>query len=463
MTASSRRTAANAPPTLRRRSRAAPAASPAASGLPGAAVADALSALGRRTAEPPISWLMNLTLSQPDLISLAAGFTDNDTLPVEETRELLAELLRSPASGRPALQYGSTPGLPELRRLTAERLVSLDGPAARTDAIARPENILVTSGSQQLLYLILEALCDPGDIVLVEDPTYFVFLGILQSLGVRARGVPLAEDGLDTRALDQLLSQLKRAGELPRVKALYLVSYFQNPTGTTTSRTTKAEALELLHHYAPAAGHRLYLIEDAAYRELRFAGEDVPSALATRYGQHVIYAGTYSKPFATGVRIGFGCLPPELRAVVTRLKGNHDFGSTNLLQHLLARALASGRYDEHLPMLRRRYATKAATMVEALRRHFPPAVHWRAPAGGLYVWARCPRSVRTGRRTALFRAALAQKVLYVPGELCYAGDPTRPAPNCEMRLSFGGAVMDDIREGIRRLGEVLEQRGVDND
>lgn len=406
---------------------------------------------------------MNLSLSQPDLISLAAGFTDNETLPVEETRELLAEILRSPASARPALQYGSTPGLPELRRLTAERLVEFDGPTARTHALARPENILITSGSQQLLYLVVETLCDPGDIVLVEDPTYFVFLGILQSHGVRARGVPLGADGLDRGALDRLLMRLKRAGELPRVKALYLVSYFQNPTGTTTSGNAKAEALEILHHYASGAGHRVYLIEDAAYRELRFAGEDVPSALATRHGGQVIYAGTYSKPFATGARIGFGCLPPELRAVVTRLKGNHDFGSANLLQHLLARALASGRYDQHLPVLRQRYAAKAATMVESLRCHFPPAVQWRAPAGGLYVWARCPSCVRTGRRTALFRAALARKVLYVPGELCYAEDLTRPTPNCEMRLSFGGAAIDAIREGIRRLGEVLQERRVGND
>lgn len=463
MTVKSRSTAANSPPRASRPGRVTQTASTRSVGPRHTATENALSAIGRRTAEPPISWLMNLTLSQPDLISLAAGFTDNDTLPVEETRELLAELLRCPAAGRPALQYGSTPGLPELRRLTAERLVRLDGPAAPTQALARPETILITSGSQQLLYLVVEALCDPGDLVLVEDPTYFVFLGILQSLGVRARGVPLTPDGLDLRALDRVLAQLKAAAELPRLKALYLVSYFQNPTGTTTSHDTKAEALEILQHYAPSAGHPLFLIEDAAYRELRFAGDDVPSALATRRARHVIYAGTYSKPFATGARIGFGCLPPELRAVVTRLKGNHDFGSANLLQHLLARALASGRYDEHLPVIRQRYAAKATTMVEALQRHFPPAVRWRAPAGGLYVWARCPSAVRTGRRTELFRAALARKVLYVPGELCYAEDLTRPTPNCEMRLSFGGAAMADIPEGIRRLGEVLQQRGVGKD
>lgn len=416
-----------------------------------------LSALGRRTEEPPISWLMAEALARPQLISLAAGFTDNESLPVRETRELLAAILGSRRSGPAALQYGTTAGDVGLRRLTARRLQALDGPA-RAAGVYSPDRLLITNGSQQLLYMVTEALCDRGDLVLVEDPTYFVYLGILQSHGVRARGVPIEKDGLDLSRLEAVLERLKRTGELKRVKLLYLVSYHQNPTGVTTRFEKKAGALDLLRSYERPAGHPIYLLEDAAYRELRFAGSDVKSALAAydRSGR-VIYAGTYSKPFATGARVGFGLLPEPIFTAVLRIKGNHDFGSSNLLQQLLARALASGRYEKHLKTLRRRYARKAAVMRAALQDQFPAPVEWWEPEGGLYFWARLPAGLESGTKSKVFQTALAKDLLYVPGELCYADDPSRPKPNHEMRLSFGGATERDIRTGIARLGQVLHK------
>ncbi len=419
--------------------------------------ANALSQLGRRTAAPPISWLMGLTLARPRLISLAAGFTDSASLPVREARALLDEILRSPRTGRAALQYGTTLGDPSLRRLTAEHLRQLDGVGGRSKAYS-PERMIITSGSQQLLYMVTEALCDPGDIVLVEDPTYFVYASILQSHAVQARGVRLGRDGFDPAHLEQILTGLARTGELHRLKLFYLVSYHQNPTGITTTFARKVEALKMLKRFEPGAGHPLYLLEDAAYRELRFHGEEVASALAAgRLGEQVILAGTYSKPFATGARVGFGFLPEPVFSAVTRIKGNHDFGTSNLLQQLLARALASGRYAEHRKLLRRRYARKAAVMRQALERHFPAAVEWWAPEGGLYFWVRLPRKVPSGLNSQLFTAALARDVLYVPGELCYADDPTRRKPDHELRLSFGGASETNIREGIKRLGGVLHK------
>ncbi len=423
----------------------------------------ALSALGQRTTEPPISWLMKLSLDRPELISLAAGFTDHDSLPVREARELLADVLRTPRRGRPSLQYGNTAGLPELRQLTVDRLRRLDGvaPAAAGAGTFSADRLLLTNGSQQLLYLVTEALCDPGDIVLVEDPTYFVYLGIAQSHGLRCRGLRLQPDGLDLDHLERMLADLHRRGELARVKFLYLVTYYQNPTGTTTAFAKKAGALALLRRYEKLAGHPLYLLEDAAYRELRFAGEAVRSALVAGDPARVIYAGTYSKPFATGVRIGFGLLPPELFPAAVRLKGNHDFGSASLLQHLLARALASGAYERHLGVLARRYARKAATMTAALREHLPADVQWEEPQGGLYVWAALPRRVFAGLRSRFFRRTLDAGVLYVPGELCYADDPARPRPRHELRLSFGGASLAAIRTGIARLGVVAGRNPAD--
>jgi 2-aminoadipate transaminase len=414
---------------------------------------NALSELARRTPEPSISWLMKLTLDHPRLISLAAGFTDNESLPLEEARQLLEAVLSSPKRGRAALQYGSTVGDAHLRELTAEHIQIADQskqaanyPAART---------IITSGSQQLLYMTAEALCDPGDIVLVEDPTYFVYLGITQSHALRCRGVRLNQDGIALDHLEEVLEQLKRRGELPRVKLLYLVTYFQNPTGSTTVFEKKRAALELLARYEREAGHPIYLIEDAAYRELRFVGEDERSAISAGFPGRVIYAGTYSKPFASGARVGFGILPAEIFTAVARIKGNHDFGTSNLLQQLLAGALSSRVYERHLPALRKRYAAKAARMTRAIREHFPPTVQWEEPRGGLYVWAKSPARLKTGPKSRLFNQALKREVVYVPGELCYCDDPRRRKPDCEMRISFGGAKDRDIPLGIERLGAVL--------
>ena len=400
---------------------------------------------------------MAAALANPKLISLAAGFTDQASLPVQETLAILQTLLGSPKTGPAALQYGTTIGDSDLRELTISRLKRLDNLCGAPPGFS-PERMVITNGSQQMLYMLTEAICDPGDIVLVEDPSYFVYLGILQSHGVHARGVRMEHDGLDLTNLEQVLESLKREGKLPRLKMFYMVSYYQNPTGVTTSFTKKQGALKLLGKFERDAGHPLYLLEDAAYRELGFHGEDVKSGLAADpSGERLIYTGTYSKPFATGARVGFGLLPKRVFTPVVRIKGNHDFGSSNLLQQLLARALSSGLYESHLAVLRNRYAQKAKVMRKHLQQHFPPAVQWREPQGGLYFWPRLPHPLKSGPHSRLFQEALRKDVLYVPGQLCYAEDSSRPRPNNEMRLSFGAATERNICAGIERLGKVLHK------
>jgi len=322
-----------------------------------------------------------------------------------------------------------------------------------------PDHVIITGGSQQLLYMTLEAICDEGDLILVEDPTYFVFLSILQSRGIKARGVKLESDGIDLVHLEKVLERLKKSGELRRVKALYLVTYFQNPTGATTSLAKKSATLKLLKRFERAAGHPIYLIEDAAYRELRFDhGADVPTALTLPgAAERVIYTGTYSKPYAPGARVGFGILPEDIFTVVQRIKGNHDFGSANLLQQLLAGALASGLYDKHVAKVRKNYARKARVMKSALAEYFPANMEIWESGGGIYFWARLPMGISAGVKSKVFQAALKADVLYVPGELCYADDPSRAKPDHEMRISFGSASEENIRTGIARLGRVLKK------
>lgn len=397
---------------------------------------------------------MATALARPGLISLAAGFTDKESLPLKEARQALTEILNSPTEGRTALQYGTTAGEPALRRLTAERIRVLDGCA--DGAVYSADRLLLTSGSQQVLYMVTEALCDPGDFVLVEDPTYFVFLGILQSHGIHARGVRLETDGLDLAHLELVLEQLKQRGQLPRLKLLYLVSYHQNPTSTTTSFHKKQSVLSLLRYYERAAGHPIYLLEDAAYRELTFQGGDVQSALGTgKQADRVLYAGTYSKPFATGARVGYGILPEPVFPVVMGIKGNHDFGSSSLLQQLLAKVISSGAYERHLVKLRARYAHKAKIMLDVLQKEMPEGVRWVVPQGGLYYWVRVPEKATSGMKSRLFQTALRKQVLYVPGELCYVDDPARPKPNHEMRLSFGAESETLLMEGIKRLAAAI--------
>jgi len=182
------------------------------------------------------------------------------------------------------------------------------------------------------------------------------------------------------------------------------------------------------------------------------------SALAVRgFAERVIYTGTYSKPYAPGARVGFGLLPEPLFTAVQRIKGNHDFGTANLLQQLLARALETGLYDRHVAKVQTNYARKARVMKQALTEHFPANVEIWESAGGLYFWARLPKGISAGVNSKVFRTAMESDVLYVPGELCYADDPSRAIPDNEMRISFGSASEENIRKGIARLGKMLRK------
>jgi len=413
-----------------------------------------LSSLARRCSDPPISWLMKLTLDRPELISLAAGFTDNESLPVAELRALVADLERHDAAARAALQYGTTVGDPELRRLTLERLRAQDG--LPPGAALTPDDVVITNGSQQLLYLVSEVLCDPGDIVLVEDPTYFVYLGICEALGLEARPVRMETDGISLADLRNVLDDLQASDRIQHLKLAYLVTYFQNPTSRTTSLEKKREAFAMLRACEKAAGHPVFVLEDAAYRDLRFEGPDTPSLMTLDTAhERVVYANTYTKPFATGLKVGYGVLPRPLRRPVARSKGNQDFGTANFNQRLIALAMKTGVYARHLPALQTAYRRRRDLMNAALRRHLPPCVRWQEVRGGLYYWAELPERADTSRDGPIFRAALEAGVLYVPGDLCFAKTPSRPRPRNCMRLSFGGTPSLQIEEGIRRLGVVL--------
>lgn len=403
----------------------------------------------------PISDLMHRALAAPQLISLAAGFVDPLTLPVSETRDALAEILSDELDAQAALQYGTTHGFARLREQIRAAHLASDGGAASQPPIDLHQ-VMLTAGSNQLLHIVGETLLNPGDIVLCASPTYFVYLGALKNMGARAIGVETDNDGIVPAALESTLAALQQSGELPRVKLIYVVSYFDNPRGLSTSAARRANIVELARKYSTAG--KIYVLADDAYRELRYAGEDVPS-LRTHddAAQHVIQSGTFSKCFSPGVRVGWGILPPELVTPVHDQKGNLDFGSPNLAQHLLERVIAQGRLPGHIQRLRASYRTKLEAMLAACREHLGPLdCRWVEPSGGLYVWLTLPDGLDAGMSGPLFDLALKEGMLYVPGQFFYP-DEGSPQQRNTIRLSFGVQSVGRIDEGISKLAAAIRQ------
>ncbi|MSQ94920.1 MAG: PLP-dependent aminotransferase family protein [Gemmataceae bacterium] len=409
-----------------------------------------------QTDEPPISYFIQQGVENPNLISLAAGLVDPESLPVEEVRAVTNEILADPRSAQAALQYGTTQGYGPLRDKIHRHLLALDG-LKPSEVSNSADDIVLSTGSQQLLYLLGEVLLNPGDIVITEAPSYFVYHGILGSLGIRTLTVPMDDNGMNTDALEELLTRLEASGELPRVKLVYTVDYFQNPTGLTLSLPRRRHLLDLVQRFSKT--QRILILEDAAYRELRFDGDDVPSIKSIdRTNEYVILAMTFSKPLSPGLKTGYGVLPRDLVGPLLRFKGNHDFGSSNLDQHILDRVMANGSYQRHVEELRGVYRAKRDTLLAALAEEFPPAnspLRWTRPVGGLYVWLICPPALETGPGSPFMEAALREGVLYVPGSFCYVKNGV--VPNHEARLCYGVASHEQIREAVRRLGKAARE------
>ena len=316
-----------------------------------------------------------------------------------------------------------------------------------------PEQVIITPGSNQLLYLVAVTLCDPGDVVLCGAPSYYVFLGMLEQLGIQAVGVQTDSGGLMAEALDRELASRHAAGELARVKAVYITSFFDNPTGISVEPGRRAALVEIVQRWSSHS--RIYLIEDAAYRELRYYGDDVPSLRARDpAGETVIHAGTFSKSFSPGLRVGWGVLPRELVGPVVAQKGNIDFGSPSFNQVLLSTVLEEGWFDAHVEHLRAVYRRKLDATLAALDQFVGPvaAIRWERPTGGLYVWVRLPEEIDTGLSGPLFDRAVAEGVLYLPGECCFAGPSP---PKNLLRVSFGVPDCESIVRGIEALGRAI--------
>ena len=307
-----------------------------------------------------------------------------------------------------------------------------------------------TASAAELAYA-LDYASGAGDIVLVEDPTYFVYMGTLEAAGARTVGIPTDDDGIIPEALDECLKSLEAAGQLGRVKLLYVMTYFQNPRGSSHSWRRREQIYDIIERYS-TAHHNIFIIEDAAYYELKFEGEDIPFLKTLDpHNERVLLTMTFSKAFAPGLRLGYGYVPAALTPHILNQKGNHDFGSGNLAQNIIYQALTTGVFDRHSGMLRERYRQKRDVMLDVLRREFPSEVHYLEPHGGLYVWVTLPDGVSSSPGSRFFDEALAREVLYVPGCYCYAQEEGRPKPDNQLRLCYGYIEPEPMVEGLRRL------------
>ncbi len=377
---------------------------------------------------------------RPEIISFAGGLPAPDVFPVKRFEEACHKVLSE--HGAAALQYGATEGYEPLREMIALNM-------ARYGILAKPENVLITSGSQQALDLIGKLLINRGDHVLVEAPTYLGALQAFDVYGARYLTVPVDQDGMITERLEVWL----RLGP----KFMYVLPNFQNPSGVTLSEQRRHELILLSER------HGIPIIEDDPYGQLRYEGEHVtPLVVLDRENLrrdngftmgNVIYLSTFSKTLAPGIRLAWIVAPPDVIGKLVQLKQGADLHTSTFNQFVAYEVARDGFLDQHVKLIREVYRERRDVMLQALHEYFPPEVTWTHPQGGLFLWVTMPPGTDS---QALFQASLAENVAFVPGDSFYANDGREGGRH--MRLNFSHSQPERIREGIRRLSVAVKMQ-----
>ncbi|OJA71967.1 2-aminoadipate aminotransferase [Burkholderia ubonensis] len=367
-------------------------------------------------------------LGEPGMISFAGGYPASDLFDVDG---LSAAAARAYAQPTRCLQYGPTDGLAELK----QQLIAL---MARRSVTCSPAELVVTTGSQQGLDLLLRVMVAPGDVVLTEQPAYPATLQALRLQQARIVTIPVDGDGLDVDRLDALLA----SGTIAQPKLLYTVPTFANPTGATLSRERRLKLLRL------AVRHRFLIVEDDPYADLRFAGEALPSMLALAgevdgARDWIVHFASLSKIVAPGLRVGWTIAPAEIVRRCVIAKQTVDLCSAPWTQAIAAEYLADGALERHLPRITDAYKRKCAAMCDALRDGLGDAIEFHRPEGGMFVWAR----IGAVSSAQLLQHAIANKIVFVPGNAFFADN----VDDASLRLSFAAPDVDAIREGVARL------------
>ncbi|MEU9379071.1 PLP-dependent aminotransferase family protein [Streptomyces sp. NPDC048255] len=374
----------------------------------------------------PLREILALT-QRPGIISFAGGLPAPELFDTEGLRTAYDAAFA--VSSRRALQYSTTEGAPELRESVAARAAARGLPTGADD-------VLITSGSQQALSLVTTTLVEPGDVVLVENPTYLAALQCFGLAGARVIAVPCDEEGILPDALAEIVAR-------ERPKLLYTVPTFQNPTGRTLPGTRRAAVADI------AARLGLWLVEDDPYGDLRYEGDHVPW-LAAHPGaeDRTVLLGSFSKIMAPGLRLGWLRAPAALRRAAVIAKQAADLHTSTVDQLAAAHYLAAADLDAHITAVRAAYRARRDALLAGLGEALPAGSSWNRPEGGMFIWARLPEGHDA---TALLASALAHEVAFVPGAPFFT---TLPDPRT-LRLSFTTHTPEEIKEGLRRLGRTI--------
>jgi 2-aminoadipate transaminase len=389
-------------------------------------------ALGFRPSE--IRELLKL-VDSPEIISLAGGMPDDRFFPIDRVIEASTFALKE--YGKKALQYGSTEGIKKLRVLLIERMEKEGVRDLELD------NVIISTASQQGLSLVAQVFVNPGDTVIVEEPSYLGGIQACASMQAKFCTVPLDSEGLQTDVLEERLKELQAARIRP--KFLYTIPNFHNPAGVTMSLERRKRLVELAEQY------NLLIVEDDPYGEIRFEGEPLPSLLALAGKERVVALRTFSKISFPGMRLGWIVARDDIMNKIVVGKQAADLCSPALTQYISYEFISRGWLDDYVAVVRREYPKKKNAMIAALEKYFPTNTSWTNPQGGLFVWAKAPECIDTN---AMFREAIEAKVAYVVGIAFY---PNRN-DNCHMRLNFSAVDPEHITEGIRRLGDLLKSK-----
>ena len=392
----------------------------------------------RRTKASVIRELLKTT-NQPGIISFAGGLPAPDHFPYDFVADAVKRIMDK--NGRVALQYGPTDGLPELKEEFIKFLKKYE------NIDAKPENLIITTASQQALDMVGRLFIDASDPVIVEKPSYMGALQVFRSYGAEFIGVKLEDDGISTVELEEKLQWLHDQDE--HYKFLYLVPDFQNPSGVTLSEEKRRKVIQLSERYNVA------VIEDSPYRQIRFEGTE-PKMLyrldkETSKTDNIISLFTFSKTFAPGLRLGIILGHPQIIKKMEILKQSLDLCTSSLNQLIAAEFLRTGFFEKHIEVVKKDYRIKKNAMVSALEKYMPEGVTWTNPEGGLFLWVRLPEAMSADD---MFQDALKENVAYVIGSAFHSDGSGKNT----MRLNFSFASPEKIDEGIKRLAATVKKR-----
>lgn len=369
-------------------------------------------------------------IEEPDIISFAGGLPASELFPVEEMKKVSVKVLDE--NGEEALQYSGSQGYLPLRNHIAKRM----NEKGKTNVKA--EDILVTSGSQQALDFAGNVFLDEGDIVLCESPSYLGALNAFKGYKPRIMEVPTDKEGMITEGLEKILK------ENDRVKFIYVIPDFQNPTGITWSLDRRKKFMEVVNKY------EIPVIEDNPYGELRYEGEFLPALKSFDTKGLVIYLGTFSKIFCPGYRLGWTCASKDILQKFITCKENSDLQTSTIGQRELSKYIDDYDLDEHVEKIKSTYKKRRDLMLDCMEKEFPEVVSFTHPHGGLFTWVKLPEKLNA---QDLMKKCVENKVAYVPGGFFF------PEGNKEnyFRLNYSSSKEEKIVEGIKRLGDVLKE------